>query len=147
MFLSALYIAIPIVTYPKSSNVLNRSLRPLVMALVPGQQKSLDKLKAKREELANEVAAIINEYGPRLYDDFDQVSSDFSQFVQLDANLFSVADSCPFGQCSSLHRHTWTLAQEERNWGGGCTRTRAYSPHDLVGREIVWMEQKRPSRH
>jgi len=27
-----------------------------------------------REELSNEVAASINEFGPKMYDDFDQVS-------------------------------------------------------------------------
>ncbi|EGO18598.1 hypothetical protein SERLADRAFT_443932 [Serpula lacrymans var. lacrymans S7.9] len=49
-----------------------KSLRPLVVALVPGQQKSLDKLKAMRLKLSNEVADVINEFGPKLYDDFDE---------------------------------------------------------------------------
>jgi glycerol-3-phosphate O-acyltransferase/dihydroxyacetone phosphate acyltransferase len=50
----------------------HRSLRPLIVALIPGQQRSLDKLKAMRLRLANEVAAVINEFGPKLYDDFDE---------------------------------------------------------------------------
>lgn len=45
----------------------------MVVALVPGQQRSLDKLKAMRTELANEVAAVINEFGPKLYEEFDEV--------------------------------------------------------------------------
>jgi hypothetical protein len=51
----------------------HRSLRPLIVALIPGQQRSLDKLKTTRLRLANEVAAVINEFGPKLYDDFDEV--------------------------------------------------------------------------
>jgi len=49
-----------------------KSLRPLIVALLPGQQKSLDKLKAQREYLANEVAAMINDYGPKIYEEFDK---------------------------------------------------------------------------
>lgn len=52
-----------------------RSLRPLVVALIPGQQRSFDKVKAMRVRLSNEVSDVINEFGPKLYDDFDQVSA------------------------------------------------------------------------
>ncbi|KAF7363415.1 Glycerol-3-phosphate o-acyltransferase [Mycena sanguinolenta] len=48
------------------------SLRPLLFALFPGQQRSLDRLKVMREQLANQVADIINTFGPRVYEDFDQ---------------------------------------------------------------------------
>ncbi|KAI0374799.1 glycerol-3-phosphate O-acyltransferase [Pilatotrama ljubarskyi] len=50
-----------------------KSLRPLVVALIPGQQRSLDKLKKMREDVANELAEVINEYGPKLFEDFDQM--------------------------------------------------------------------------
>ncbi|KZP03045.1 hypothetical protein FIBSPDRAFT_769549, partial [Athelia psychrophila] len=50
-----------------------KSLRPLIVALIPGQQRSLTKLKEMRIRLSNEVAAVINEFGPKLYDDFDEV--------------------------------------------------------------------------
>ncbi|KAI0361999.1 glycerol-3-phosphate O-acyltransferase [Trametes cingulata] len=50
-----------------------KSLRPLVVALIPGQQRSLDKLKRMREDVANELAEVINEYGPKLFEDFDQM--------------------------------------------------------------------------
>ncbi|KAG2064628.1 glycerol-3-phosphate O-acyltransferase [Suillus decipiens] len=49
-----------------------KSLRPLVVALIPGQQRSFDKVKAMRVRLSNEVADVINEFGPKIYDDFDQ---------------------------------------------------------------------------
>ncbi|KAF8188418.1 glycerol-3-phosphate O-acyltransferase [Pholiota molesta] len=49
------------------------SLPPLIIALFPGQQRSLDKLKADRINLANQVASLINDFGPKLYDDFDEV--------------------------------------------------------------------------
>ncbi|KAJ7273678.1 glycerol-3-phosphate O-acyltransferase [Mycena haematopus] len=48
------------------------SLRPLVVALFPGQQRSLDRLKVMRKQLANEVVEIINTFGPKIYEDFDQ---------------------------------------------------------------------------
>ncbi|KAJ7046750.1 glycerol-3-phosphate O-acyltransferase, partial [Mycena alexandri] len=48
------------------------SIRPLLVALFPGQQRSLDRLKVMREQLANEVVEIINTFGPKLYEDFDQ---------------------------------------------------------------------------
>lgn len=50
-----------------------RSLRPLVVTLVPGQQRDFDKLKRIREELSNEVADLINDFGPKLYEDFNEV--------------------------------------------------------------------------
>ncbi|KAK7467110.1 Glycerol-3-phosphate/dihydroxyacetone phosphate acyltransferase [Stygiomarasmius scandens] len=49
-----------------------KSLRPLIVALVPGQQRSLQKVKFMREHLANEVAGVINDLGPQLYGDFNQ---------------------------------------------------------------------------
>lgn len=49
-----------------------KSLRPLIVALIPGQQRSFDKVKAMRLRLSNEVADVINEFGPKIYDDFDQ---------------------------------------------------------------------------
>jgi len=52
-----------------------RSLRPLIVALVPGQKRSLDKLKAMRVQLSNEVAGLINDFGPTLYEDFNEVRS------------------------------------------------------------------------
>jgi len=49
-----------------------KSLRPLVVSLLPGQQKHLDRLKRMRNELSNELSDIVNEFGPKLYDDFDK---------------------------------------------------------------------------
>ncbi|KAG9019495.1 hypothetical protein FRB90_001568 [Tulasnella sp. 427] len=49
-----------------------KSLRPLVIALFPGQQVQLDKIRKERERLSNELSEIINEFGPKLYEDFDE---------------------------------------------------------------------------
>ncbi|KAG1731911.1 glycerol-3-phosphate O-acyltransferase [Suillus lakei] len=57
-----------------------KSLRPLIVALIPGQQRSFDKVKAMRVRLSNEVAEVINEFGPKIYDDFDQASPQQHQF-------------------------------------------------------------------
>ncbi|KAJ3864169.1 hypothetical protein EV359DRAFT_73195 [Lentinula novae-zelandiae] len=50
-----------------------KSLGPLITALIPGQQRSLDKLRSTREKLSNEVMEVIQELAPRLDDDFDPV--------------------------------------------------------------------------
>ncbi|KAI5993269.1 glycerol-3-phosphate O-acyltransferase [Pisolithus albus] len=49
-----------------------KSLRPLLLALGPGAQQDLDKVKEMRMRLSNEVVDVINEFGPKLYDNFDQ---------------------------------------------------------------------------
>ncbi|KAH8112748.1 glycerol-3-phosphate O-acyltransferase [Phellopilus nigrolimitatus] len=49
-----------------------KSLRPLIIALFPGQQRSLDRLKKMRVGLSNELNELIQELGPKLWDDFDQ---------------------------------------------------------------------------
>jgi hypothetical protein len=57
----------------KWSSDLSRSLRPLVISLIPGQEKQLDKLKEMRRQLQKEVSDTIDEFGPKLYEDFDDV--------------------------------------------------------------------------
>ncbi|KAJ7722893.1 hypothetical protein DFH07DRAFT_856402 [Mycena maculata] len=49
-----------------------KSLPPLIAALIPGHQRSLDKLKTMRVQLSNEVSELINEFGPNLYEDFNE---------------------------------------------------------------------------
>ncbi|KAF8350734.1 hypothetical protein F5887DRAFT_876538 [Amanita rubescens] len=71
------FIALPIMNYAalkfgEAGMDVLKSLRPLVIALIPGQQRSLDKLKATRQKLAEEVAELINDFGPRLYADFSE---------------------------------------------------------------------------
>jgi hypothetical protein len=45
----------------------------LVIALAPGGQKYLDRVKSMRIRLANELEAVINEYGPKAFEDFNEV--------------------------------------------------------------------------
>jgi len=42
------------------------------VSLVPGQQQYLERLKVMRRRLSNELMDVINEFGPKLYDDFDK---------------------------------------------------------------------------
>lgn len=48
-----------------------KSLRPLVLSLNPGTANTIVKLRQRREELAIEVANMINMLGPELFSDFD----------------------------------------------------------------------------
>ena len=63
----------PLIRLCSSAEALKRSLPPLIIALVPGQQRSLNKLKTMRVHLSNEVAGLINRFGPQLYEDFNEV--------------------------------------------------------------------------
>jgi hypothetical protein len=45
-----------------------------VISLIPGQEKQLEKLKAMRVELQKEVRDTIDEFGPKIFDDYDDVS-------------------------------------------------------------------------
>ena len=58
-----------------------KSLRPLVIALIPGQQRSLDELKSMRVQLSKELMEISEEYGPKVFDDFNEVR--FADLVRL----------------------------------------------------------------
>ncbi|QRV72837.1 acyltransferase [Ceratobasidium sp. AG-Ba] len=49
-----------------------KSLRPLVVQLIPGQTKQLERVKKQRAAISNELAECINEFGPQLWDDFDE---------------------------------------------------------------------------
>ncbi|KZT56765.1 hypothetical protein CALCODRAFT_454025 [Calocera cornea HHB12733] len=50
-----------------------KSLRPLLLAVLPGHHKRLEKLKQTRADLSNEISSVIDEFGPKLYGkDFDQ---------------------------------------------------------------------------
>ncbi|PFH54384.1 hypothetical protein AMATHDRAFT_135688 [Amanita thiersii Skay4041] len=71
------FVALPIMNYAalkfgEAGMDVLKSLRPLVIALIPGQQRSLDQLKSMRIQLSNEVASLINDFGPRLYVDFNE---------------------------------------------------------------------------
>ncbi|GLB34985.1 putative glycerol-3-phosphate O-acyltransferase [Lyophyllum shimeji] len=71
------FVALPFMNYAalkfgEAGVDVMKSLRPLIVALVPGQQKSLENLKKTRVELSNEVADLINDFGPKLYDDFNE---------------------------------------------------------------------------
>lgn len=48
-----------------------KSLRPLFITLIPGQSRVLDEVKAMRIEVSNELADVVREFGPKLWDDFD----------------------------------------------------------------------------
>jgi glycerol-3-phosphate O-acyltransferase/dihydroxyacetone phosphate acyltransferase len=51
-----------------------RSLRPLFLSIWPGNQREVNKLREMREGLANDISEIIDEFGPKLYENFHQVS-------------------------------------------------------------------------
>ncbi|KAI0093631.1 glycerol-3-phosphate O-acyltransferase [Irpex rosettiformis] len=74
----AVIIALPFIGYAalkfgEAGMDVLKSLRPLVVALLPGHQRHLDKVKEMRVKLSNQLVEVINEYGPKIYDDFNEV--------------------------------------------------------------------------
>ncbi|ORX35994.1 putative glycerol-3-phosphate O-acyltransferase [Kockovaella imperatae] len=49
-----------------------KSLRPLFLSLWPWNQREVDRLRMMREGLANDISDIIDEFGPKLYENFEQ---------------------------------------------------------------------------
>ncbi|KAH8201427.1 hypothetical protein TruAng_004427 [Truncatella angustata] len=49
-----------------------KSLRPLFLALSPTSGYSIQRLRQRRVELAEEVTTVINDLGPDMYDDFER---------------------------------------------------------------------------
>ena len=119
-----------VVWWEKLLTTIVRSLPPLVVSLMPGQQRALVKLKNMREELSNEVTDIINDFGPKLYSDFDKVG--FPYFVPEGTGL-----TCqPAPHPRTLKRTTpiqraRSLATQGRQGRPGCARLRPHAPYDL----------------
>ncbi|EJT96657.1 glycerol-3-phosphate O-acyltransferase [Dacryopinax primogenitus] len=72
----AVMVALPCIAYSalkfgEAGMDVLKSLPPLILSFLPGQQKRLNRLKAMRADLSNEVSDAINEFGPQLYEDFD----------------------------------------------------------------------------
>ncbi|KAK8865983.1 hypothetical protein IAR55_001133 [Kwoniella newhampshirensis] len=49
-----------------------KSLRPLFLSVWPGNQREVNKLRDMREGLANEISEVIDEFGPKLYENFQK---------------------------------------------------------------------------
>lgn len=49
-----------------------KSLRPLVLCISPTSSYSVQRLRARRLELSKQVATVINDLGPDMYDDFEK---------------------------------------------------------------------------
>ncbi|WWD17819.1 hypothetical protein CI109_102262 [Kwoniella shandongensis] len=49
-----------------------KSLRPLFLSVWPGNQREVNKLRDMREGLANEISEVIDEFGPKLYENFQR---------------------------------------------------------------------------
>jgi hypothetical protein len=88
-----------------------------VVSLFPGQQRLLDQLKAQRIALSNELTDVINEFGPQLYEDFDEVYKYHPLCSVISKRkCMLVAHPSTFGKRSSLWGSTRSMAKEERYW-------------------------------
>ncbi|KGB77416.1 glycerol-3-phosphate O-acyltransferase/dihydroxyacetone phosphate acyltransferase [Cryptococcus deuterogattii R265] len=49
-----------------------KSLRPLFLSVWPYNQREVNRLREMREALTNEISEVIDEFGPKLYDNFER---------------------------------------------------------------------------
>lgn len=80
-----------------------------------------------RLRLSNEVVDVINEFGPKLFDDFDRVC--FRFFVAVPLRFTSrTVPHFGTGERTPFHR-PGGLATEEQRGTSGCTRKFTYPSH------------------
>ncbi|KAF8983662.1 hypothetical protein BGZ46_009802 [Entomortierella lignicola] len=74
----AAWALIPFVTYAsirfgeQGVDIL-KSIRPLFLSIIPGEENTIDELRKSRAELKKTVTNLINELGPEIYPDFDSL--------------------------------------------------------------------------
>lgn len=91
VFVSLPFIGYAALRFGEAGMDVLKSLRPLVIALIPGQQRSLDELKSMRVQLSKELMEISEEYGPKVFDDFDEVRYwPFAIHLSIDAELLHI---------------------------------------------------------
>ena len=71
------YIVFPTITFAalrfgEVGMDIAKSLRPLVLSLIPRSGNTMYKLRVRRAKLVEQVTDVINELGPELYPDFDR---------------------------------------------------------------------------
>lgn len=49
-----------------------KSLRPLFISIVPGNQHEIKKLRKMREDITEEISSVVDEFGPKMFDNFDR---------------------------------------------------------------------------
>lgn len=50
-----------------------KSLRPVFLSALPGSEKQLDALRARRLQLQHEIHTVVEEFGPQMFEDFASV--------------------------------------------------------------------------
>ncbi|TIB30187.1 hypothetical protein E3P84_03448 [Wallemia ichthyophaga] len=73
--LSLPYLGISALKFGEGGVDIYKSLRPLFVNLLPWNEKELSKIKRMRQDLANELTDIIEEYGPKQMEDFEKITS------------------------------------------------------------------------
>ena len=81
-----------------------------------------------REEVSNELAEVINEYGPQMFDDFNEVRRT-CLYVAHTLTSLVVAHSCALFHCTAVFWPARHLASEERHRRCGCTGQFARTPY------------------
>ena len=68
-----------------------------------------------RVEVSNELAEIIREFGPKLYEDFDAVRDCLARLLVLFLRGTLESHPCSVCKCPAIHRSAWYLEAEERH--------------------------------
>jgi len=95
---------------------------------MPGQQQYLERLKLMRQTLSNELMDIINEYGPKLFDDFDKACG-FPVVLGPCLTINLESNCIPFLKRSHVEWRTGAEAKAEWGYSGRRPRESPFTSH------------------
>ncbi len=70
-----------------------KSLRPLLLCIIPSSSYSISQLRERRAELSAQVAELINTFGPEMFDDFDHTRLVYDSHVRTPATTSPTTDT------------------------------------------------------
>ncbi|GAA5841523.1 hypothetical protein JCM11251_001251 [Rhodosporidiobolus azoricus] len=71
-FLGLPFIGVAALKFGEVGMDVYKSLRPLLLSLIPGKEPQLLKLRHQRDELASELNDLVDELAPTIFEDFDK---------------------------------------------------------------------------
>ncbi|KAL5521662.1 SCT1_1 [Sanghuangporus sanghuang] len=109
-----------------------RSLRPLVIALFPGQHRRLNEIKRTRKTLSNELTSLVNELAPILWEDFDKNTVLIPSASTLSAGNSGLWSRNPQRGALLTHPMAWL---DDRLFGWDSSTTRSRENRSIHNRE------------
>ena len=126
------YVIFPLVTFAalrigETGMDILKSLRPLVLSLIPSSANTLHRLRATRASLSAQVTELINTLGPEMYDDFDHARLVDDPFR---TGLIQEPGTPPAADAAAGHRRFPSDLYDPAPAAGGATAAEAVAAAD-----------------